>query len=357
MRLRVLSVAFPFARVGPRGVGGAERILADLDSALVAAGHESVVIACEGSEVSGELISVSAPPCPSLHDAAQAEMRDQVQTAIHAAFATREFDLVHMHGLDFHRYAIPSGVPVLVTPHLPVAWYPAEAWSFREPVRFCCVSRSQRESCPPEFRDAAVIENGVPLLPFDPNSKKEDFALVLGRICPEKNAHEALEAGTRAGLSVWLAGQVFPYREHQRYFAEKIQPLLGRHRDSVEHRFLGPLSPEQLQPLLARARCLLHPTLAPETSSLVAMEALAAGTPVVAYPSGGLKEIVEHGVTGYLVHDIGEMAEAVRDAHLMSSRACRAAAERRFSIDRMIRAYFELYESVARAAHAESLHV
>lgn len=356
MSLRALSVAFPFAPVSPCGVGGAERILADLDQALVSAGHESVVIACEGSEVHGELIPVGVPPYATLDDFAQADVRRRVQAAIDAAFAAREFDLVHMHGLDFHQFSIAPGIPVVVTLHLPLAWYPAEAWGFREPVRFCCVSQSQREACPAQLRDAVVIENGVPLPEFDPEQRKEDFALVLGRICPEKNAHEALEAGTRAGIPVWLAGQAFPYREHQRYFAEKIEPLLRPQANGVQHRFLGPLGAEQLQPLLARASCLLHPTLAPETSSLVAMEALAAGTPVIAYPSGALREIVEDGVTGYLVRDIEEMAQASLDVHLISPAACRAAAEQRFRIDRMICAYFDLYESLARTADAEALH-
>jgi len=112
------------------------------------------------------------------------------------------------------------------------------------------------------------------------------------------------------------------------------------------HRFLGPLSLERKQHPLARARCLLHPTLAPETSSLVAMEAIAAGTPVIAYPSGALPEIVEHGRTGFLVSSVAEMAEAVGMLDRISPGECRAAAEQRFSQQRMIRGYFELYEQL-----------
>lgn len=356
MKLRVLSVAFPHAPVGPCGVGGAERILADLDAALVDAGHESVVIACEGSEVKGELITVSTPRSAAIDEAAQLETRFRMQAAIDIALATRNFDLVHMHGLDFYCYSIPRDVPVVVTLHLPIAWYPAEAWNFREPVQFCCVSNSQRDTCPAQIRNATVIENGVPMPPFDPHQHKDNFALALGRICPEKNAHEALEAGTRSGIPVWLAGRVYPFREHQRYFTEKIETLLCANNDGVQHRFLGPLSAEELQPLLASARCLVHPTLAPETSSLAAMEALAAGTPVVAYPSGALPEIVDHGVTGYLVRNVEEMAQAIRDVPTISPRACRAAAENRFGIDRMIASYFDLYAACARPAHAEALH-
>lgn len=356
MKLRVLSVAFPLAPVGPRGVGGAERILAELDAALVSAGHESVVIACEGSETSGELVTVSTTKTATLDEATQAETRNRMQAAIDTALATRDIDLVHMHGLDFYTYSIPSHVPVIVTLHLPIAWYPIHAWNFREPVQFCCVSKSQRDTCPPRIRKAIVIENGVPLPPFHPERPRDDFALVLGRICPEKNAHEALEAGARAGIAVWLAGRVYPFREHQSYFSEKIEPLFRSPIHGVQHRFLGPLSAKELQPLLASARCLVHPTLAPETSSLAAMEALAAGTPVIAYPSGALEEIVDHGVTGYLVRNVDEMTDAIRAAYRISPRACRDAAERRFNIDCMVDAYFDLYASLARPMHAEVLH-
>jgi glycosyltransferase involved in cell wall biosynthesis len=170
----------------------------------------------------------------------------------------------------------------------------------------------------------------------------------MGRICPEKNAHEALEAGTRAGMRVLLAGQVFPYEEHRRYFRERIEPLL-----QANHTFLGPVSTEAKYDLLARAKCLLHPTLAPETSGLVAMEAMAAGTPVIAYRSGALAEIIEDGVTGFLVDNVEDMADAMHNVHTISPEACRAAAERRFSKERMVREYFELYNSLLQRADGQ----
>lgn len=352
MRLRVLSVAFPFAPVGSHGVGGAEKILADLDRALTAAGHESVVVACRGSEISGTLIPVDIPTDAARDPHTQAAARRRVQAAIDAALVTHAVDLVHMHGLDFHEYAIPAGIPVLVTLHLPLAWYPLAAWSFREPVQLCCVSQSQLRTAPPQLRNPIVIENGVEVPAQSLHVPKKDFALAAGRICPEKNAHEALQAGTQAGVPVYLAGQVFPYREHQQYFAEKIQPLLA----SGFHRFLGPVEPQRMQSLLASARCLLHPTLAPETSSLIAMEALAAGTPVIAYRSGALPEIIENGVTGFLVDTMKQMADAIRNAHRISPRACRAAAAHRFNQQRMIDAYFARYAALACSHTAETLH-
>jgi glycosyltransferase involved in cell wall biosynthesis len=351
--LSVLSIAFPFAPVGPAAVGGAEQILTWLDRALVSAGHTSLVIACQGSQPSGELISISLPEEPALGEAAKASARIRIQSAIDRALSSRRIDLVHIHGFDFNQYRFPPEIPVLVTLHLPIGWYAPEVWQlWRHRARFCCVSQSQRRTCPPEI-DAIVIENGVPLPPSSGSGAKQDFALVLARICPEKNADAALAAGTRAGIRVLLAGQVFPWPEHQRYFREKIEPLLEPSCNPLGHRYLGPVDAHERPKLIASARCLLHPTLAPETSSLVAMEALAAGTPVVAYPSGALPEIVENGVTGYLVDTMEEMARAIAHVQTLSPQACRAAAEQRFSLDRMIRSYFELYYSMARPPHPD----
>lgn len=349
MRLRVVHVAYPFAPVGPRAVGGAEQILGEVDRALVAAGHESAVVACAGSQAAGELFPA---PMPSglLDGASEADRlwwRERFQGAIDRAVAAGPVDLMHMHGLDWHAYRLPDGVPVLVTLHMPVAWYPESMWRDRRvEVYFQCVSRDQLVGCPD--REAFVIENGVALGRFDPAMKRGDYALALGRICPEKNLHAALEAGSLAGMPVWVGGQAFPYESHLRYERECFRPELAGGEGGVEHRFLGPLLPARKQRLLARARCLLHPTLAPETSSLVAMEALAAGTPVIAYRSGALPEMVEDGLTGFLVRDAREMAEAMRRIGQIRPEACRAAAERRFDRDRMTAEYLRLYGELTR---------
>jgi glycosyltransferase involved in cell wall biosynthesis len=216
------------------------------------------------------------------------------------------------------------------------------------------VSETQRRSCPPELRDSPVILNGV-ALPACLESKS-DFALTLGRICPEKNQHEALEAGSLAGVRVLLGGQVFPYQDHRTYFYERIVPLLNGHDSGMLHEFLGPLAPLRKQQLLGAARCLLHPTLAPESSSLVAMEALAAGTPVIAYPSGALPEIVDDGVTGFLVHNVEEMASAMNRVDEIRPEDCRDVARQRFSRERMIQDYFQLYSVMTEGAVREKCH-
>jgi glycosyltransferase involved in cell wall biosynthesis len=352
MPLTVLSIAYPFAPTGLDAVGGAEQILSDLDQALVSAGHTSLVVACEGSQAAGTLF---AGPLPGelLNDSERRWATSQFQAAIDRALSFHRVDLVQMHGLDFHEYKLPSNIPVLVTLHLPITWYPKEFWNkYGSNVQFQCVSETQRRTCAPELRDLLVVENGVELPPIA--EKTGDFAIALGRICPEKNMHVALEAGTLANIRVLLGGHVFPYPSHIQYFKEKIRPLLGF--EGTGHAFLGPLVSQRKQQLLAQANCLLHPTLAPETSSLVAMEALAAGTPVIAYRSGALPEIVEDGVTGFLVESAEEMAAAIRKVHTISPQVCRATAERRFSRDRMVKEYFDLYRRLIGVEQPERLY-
>lgn len=352
MPLTVLNIAFPLAPTSPDSVGGAEQVLAALDRALVEAGHTSLVVAAEGSEVAGQLWPVATLTRDIITEDGKRAARAQVQGAIDAALASRPaVDLIHFHGMQLADYRLPGDVPVLMTLHLPIAWYPAEMFeSAGANVHFCCVSASQQRGAPARLQECAVVENGVQLPPVSPAIPRENFALVMGRICPEKNQHVALEAGTRARLPVYLAGQVFPYREHRDYFDARIRPLLLE--SNPGHQFLGPLTAERKQELLGRARCLLHPTLAPETSSLVAMEALAAGTPVIAYRSGALPEIVEDGRTGFLVDSLEQMAAAIGEIDRISPVDCRAAAEQRFSRKRMVASYFDLYRKLAEPVRA-----
>jgi glycosyltransferase involved in cell wall biosynthesis len=175
-------------------------------------------------------------------------------------------------------------------------------------------------------------------------SRRGDFALALGRICPEKGFHLAIEAAVGAGCDLILGGRVFPYDEHERYFSTEILPRLDAKR-----RFIGPVGQTLKRELLCSARCVLIPSLAAETSSLVAMEALMCGAPVIAFRSGALSEILTHGATGFLVSDADEMAQAISQADCIDSLECRKEAAQRFTADRMTDAYIDLYENIITA--------
>ncbi|MEK0084083.1 glycosyltransferase family 4 protein [Geminicoccaceae bacterium SYSU G07066] len=346
--LTVLGVAYPLAPVSRDAVGGAEQVLAQLDAALVRRGHRSIVVACGGSRVEGVLVATPRRD-GILDDAARTAAHAAHREAIAAALARWPVDLVHLHGIDFHAYLPPPGVPALVTLHLPLAWYPPEALHPQRPDTWLhAVSAAQRQGAPGDLVLLPDIPNGVAIDELAARHARRGFALALGRICPEKGFHIALAAAKTAGVGLLLGGQVYRYEAHERYFRDEIAPRLDRWR-----RFLGPLDFARKRRLLTAARCLLVPSLVAETGSLVAMEALACGTPVIAFPNGALTEVIEHGVTGFLVRDGQEMAEAIGAAGRIDPEACRRAARERFSAERTVARYLAVYEDlVRRRSHA-----
>jgi glycosyltransferase involved in cell wall biosynthesis len=342
MPLTVLNIGYALAPVGPDATGGAEQVLSALDHAVVAAGYRSIVVAPDGSQTAGTLVTTASLPAPITEEARHFMQRRQ-REAIAEALARWPSDVVHAHGLDFAEHLPEAGIPTLVTLHLPAEFYPAGAISAARPrTWFNCVSAAQQRTFPPLPTMLPPIPGGVPVERLQARQAKRNFVLALGRICPEKGFHLALDAAELASVPLLIAGQVFPYPFHHRYFDKQIRPRLG-----PVARFLGPVGFDRKRRLLSAARCLLVPSLVAETGSLVAMEALACGTPVVAFPAGALAEIVEPGVTGFLVKDTQEMAEAIAAAGTIDPERCRDAARARFSLDRMLEQYLAVYERLA----------
>lgn len=350
MELTVMSVAYPLTPVGPDAVGGSEQILTLIDAALVRAGHRSVVVACEGSRTQGNLVATPKWDGDLTGDV-RAWAQEQHRIAIEEALRRWDIDIVHMHALDFYSY-LPSGiVPVLATLHLPPSWYPEDVFHFRKPNWFVhCVSKSEANACPAGARMLPPVENGIDVERLTVRLRKCDYALALGRICPEKGMHLALEAAEKAGTPMLLAGEVYKYESHVDYFHSEIEPRL-----TVTRRFIGPAGLRAKRRLMTKAKCLLVPSLVAETSSLVAMESMACATPVIAFPNGALPEIVEHGVTGFLVNSVDEMADALREVGTLDPEACRRAARERFSAERMTSRYIRLYqELIERCRHIKA---
>jgi glycosyltransferase involved in cell wall biosynthesis len=341
LRLTILSVAYPLAPVSFDTAGGAEQVLASVEKAAVEAGHRSLVIACEGSKVAGELIAIPRAS-GTLDEHARRAAHAAVREAIAHAIEERDVDLLHFHGIDFHEYMPAWGPPAVITLHLPPDWYPPAIWQHRRPhTHMHCVSQSQQRRCPEGASLADVIPNGIDLGAFRPRSHKAGFALMLGRICPEKGFHLGLDAASCAGVPLWIGGEVYAYAEHEQYFAEQVAPRIT----GTNHRFLGPVDLVRKRRLLRAAKCVLIPSLAPETSSLVAMEAMASGTPVIAFRSGALPEVVEDGRTGFLVNDACQMGAAMKRAGEIDSKVCRRVAEERFSAARSTARYLDSYRT------------
>jgi glycosyltransferase involved in cell wall biosynthesis len=351
MSLTVLSVGFPLARLSTRTAGGAEQVLAMLDEALVRGGHKSIVLAPTGSACSGLLIPAQVP-VGVLDENAKRQARSVFKKLLDRTLRDYRIDVIHMHGLDFYEYLPDCDMPIVVSLHLPLIWYSPEAFRFVKPsVSFVCVSESQAKTAPAGVR-VRVVPNGVDLHSFHVSRRKSGYAVAMSRVCPEKGLHLAIDAAEKADVDLTIAGSVFEYPEHRKYYDSMIAPRLNS-----RIRFIGPVGAARKAHLLAGARCLLVPSLAPETSSLVAMEALASGTPVIAFRSGALTEILANGRTGFLVNDAEQMAHTIPRAGAISWDECRRVAEQRFSSDRMAAQYFDLYRSLRRPEKIPELQV
>lgn len=336
--LTILNVAYPFAEVGPDAVGGAEQVVAALDQALCRAGHRSLVLARAGSHVEGELLAVEVP-AGAITPATRARVTAEYRARLSALIARGDVDLLHFHGVDAGEYLPEAGPPRLVTVHLPESFYAPGLLRPRPGVHFTCVSRPQRDALRSELPIAATIENGIDVERFVPNTtRRPGYAACLGRICPEKGFDLALRAARSAGIRLRLAGRVFPYPEHEAYFRGRIQPLLDEART-----FVGPVEGETKRALLADADCLIVPSQVAETSSLVTMEALATGTPVLVSDRGALPSLIEDGVTGFVAADEAALIEALRRVPELDRERCRAHAVARFDVRATTAAYLELY--------------
>ncbi|MBY0508373.1 MAG: glycosyltransferase [Bryobacteraceae bacterium] len=339
MSLTILSVAYPLTPVGPNASGGSEQILSILDACLTKMGHRSLVIAVAGSDLQGQLIPSPRATTRELNDEVRRWGQRAHRRLILDTLNRYPVDLLHMHSLDFHTYLPASSIPTLATLHLPMDWYPRQIFQQqRRNFYLNCVSQSQQKTCPEAVSPIPVVRNGIDVRSFQWKTRKKPFVLALGRICPEKGFYFALDAARQAGISMILAGELFDYPEHREYFDKEIVPRLDEQRQ-----FIGPVGAVAKRELLATAKSLLVPSLVAETSSLVTMEALASGTPVIAFRAGAIPELVENGKTGFLVDDAEQMAAAIERVDGLQAVDCRKSAETSCSYQSMVKSYLSLY--------------
>jgi glycosyltransferase involved in cell wall biosynthesis len=358
---RILYVAYPLLPVTDESAGGAEQMLSVLEREMAARGHHTAVAACEGSQVAGNLIATGrAPDRPDAYEAREVEHHCRIVEHVTGCAAIPTFsqhragrgapkgvhyDLLHDKSGSFWRAAAAVDSPVLATLHLPRSFYRAELFSELAPnVFFNCVSEAQARTFADLPRFLGVVQNGIGMEKFPFTRKKSDYLLWIGRICEEKGTHVAIEAAARSGRRLIIAGQIYPFSYHEQYYQGCVRPHLGRSSPQVT--FVDTPTLHQKIELLRCAHALLVPSLCEETSSLVSLEAMACGTPVIAFRRGGIPEVVADGETGLLVENTNEMTAAVQQIGVIEPEACRSRVERYFSAQRMADDYEWVYARV-----------
>jgi glycosyltransferase involved in cell wall biosynthesis len=325
-------------RLPPVSYGPWEQIASLLTEGLVARGQDVTLFATADSKTSAWLSSTApsgyeetpgldAKACEALHNSAVFERADDFD------IISNQFDFMPL------TYSRLVSTPVVTTVHgfsspqiLPV--YKA----YDDIAHYVSVSDSDRDR---SLHYDATIHHGIDLAQFDYIAEPGEYLLFLGRIHPDKGTHRAIEVAKAAGLPLIIAGVI----HDQDYFAEAVQPYV----DGTSVNYVGPVGPRDRNTLLGGARALLHLISFAEPFGLSVVEALAAGTPIIASPLGSMPELVRDGSTGFLVRSIDAAAAAVLKLAALDRADCRADAVARFSAERMIDDYLELFTRIVSA--------
>ncbi|MGH9210935.1 MAG: glycosyltransferase family 4 protein [Acidimicrobiales bacterium] len=322
----------------PPAYGGTEAVLDNLARGLQAAGQDVLLFTTGDSGCPVPRAWVLPEAVGTVGMGALTEMRHVIH-AYETAFRWGA-DVVHDHTLVGPVYGERYGMPIVTTNHGPFESELADCYRALGPS-VAIISISYRQaSAAGGTPIAGVIHHGIDVDQFPFGDGDGDYALFLGRVCPDKGVHTAAAIARKAGMALKIAAKLREPAE-QAFFDEAVAPLLG---DGIE--FVGEVGGPAKLELLAGARCLLNPIAWPEPFGMVMIEALACGTPVVATPCGAVPEIVEEGVTGFIRETEVELADAVLDVGGLDRQRCRDAAAERFSTRRMALDHIRLYQRV-----------
>ncbi|MFM0620144.1 glycosyltransferase family 4 protein [Paraburkholderia nemoris] len=343
--MRIAQIAPLHEAVPPKFYGGTERVVSYLTDALVDLGHDVTLFASGDSHTKATLETAWPRALrldPSTRDvlAPHMLMLEKVRRVAH------EFDVLHFH-LDYLPFPLFSHLdtPFVTTLHgrLDLPELQAVFNTFpKAPV--VSISDSQRLPLP-QANWLDTIYHGLPETLLTPQTQiKPQYLAFLGRLSPEKGVDVAIRIAAQSGLPLKIAAKID--KADQRYFKMEIEPLLSQ----AHVEFLGEISEQQKPGFLSGAKALLFPIDWSEPFGLVMIEAMACGTPVIAFNRGSVPEVIDHGVTGYICEDVQGAVGALQRLDDMSRTEIRAQFERRFSARTMARNYLDSYTSLLLAS-------
>ena len=343
--MRIAQISPLFEAVPPRLYGGTERVVYSLTEQLVALGHDVTLFASGDSVTSARLE-------PMREQALRLDPTVKDWVAIYYRMVELiyrrkdEFDVLHFH-IDYFPLSLFSRqkVPFLTTIHgrLDIPEF-VDAYATFADCPFVSISDSQRRPIP-QLNWVRTIHHGMPADLLTPQPVKQEYAAFLGRISPEKGVDRAIRIAGRAGMKLKIAAKVD--NADKEYYDTLIKPLIQGNPD-IE--FIGEINDAQKPAFLSAAHVLMFPIAWPEPFGLVMIEAMACGTPVIAFNCGSVPEVLDHGVTGFIVNDIDQAVAATAKIHTIDRARVRATFDRRFTARRMAEDYVDLYEELAEPA-------
>ena len=336
--MKIAQVSPLYESVPPKLYGGTERVVSYLTEELVAQGHD-VTLFASGDSVTDAHLVASCPRALRLDQQIVDPIPHHIVQLEKVCELAASFDVIHFHVDYLHfPYSSRHQTPYVTTLHgrldIPELLPLYETFSDAPVVS---ISNAQRK--PLRWLNwQGTVYHGLPKNLYACQEEPGDYLAFLGRICPEKRLDRAIKIAKRVGMKLKVAAKVDA--ADREYYTNVIKPLL----DDTCIEFVGEITEDQKQEFLGNAYALLFPIDWPEPFGLVAVEAMACGTPVIAHRNGSVPELIEEGITGFIVEDIEQAAGAVRKTSNVDRRKCRENFEERFSVTRMARDYLGIYE-------------
>ncbi len=340
--MRIAQVAPLYESVPPRLYGGTERVVSWLTEELVRQGHDVTLFASGDSLTNARLIPV-CPQALRLDPECMDPLAHHVKLIEQVLQCKDDFDVIHFH-IDYLHFPVSRSLdlPQLTTLHGRLD-IPDLVPLYREFSEMPVVSISDAQRLPlPWINWQGTVHHGIPEDVLQARYELGKYLAFLGRISPEKGVDRAIEIAIQAGVPLKIAAKVD--RADREYFEDVIEPML----DHPLVELIGEIGDLEKNNFLANAAALLFPINWSEPFGIVLIEALACGVPAVAYPLGSVPEVIEHGVTGFVVPDVEEAAKALKRIGDIDRRRCRQEFERRFTAERMTHDYLNIYERIKR---------
>lgn len=332
-------------RVPPVKYGGTELVASNLTEELVKRGHTVYLIASGDSETKAKLLPVFPESIRMLPESKDMKMRDALKFMgvgkILDILKNLDVDIVHNHlGWRLLPFSNIINKKIITTLHGPLdIKYQRKIYEKFKKSNFVSISKNQKEPLP-DLNYIGTVYNGIDIKKFSFRNEPGDYLAFLGRMSPEKGPVQAIQAAKKSGIKLKMAAKVDV--NDKDFFEKEVKPLI----DNKNIEFIGEIGPEEKSDFLKNAKALLAPIQWREPFGLFFTESMACGTPVIAFRNGSVPEIIEDGKTGFIVEEINEMAEAIKNIDRIDRKKCRERVEKYFTSEKMADGYEAIYKKI-----------